>query len=93
MNRLLENLGFLAGISIGVFAAVQETLRACEHHPFPWALAIIAGLLIAPKMVGRSSAGRAWESVAGRVRGFTESRQRRRRRAEAEEPRDEEDGA
>lgn len=76
MNRVLENLGFLAGIGIGVFAAVRETMSGCTSHPFPWALAIIAGLLIAPKMIGRGSAGRAWEAVAG----YLPSRGGRRRR-------------
>jgi hypothetical protein len=76
-SRILEDVGFGAAILLGVIYGVAEALarvgvRIGEHAPdasFPWGLLIVMAVLAAPKTVGRASAGRVWDAVAGMLPG------------------------
>lgn len=62
-SRLLEDIGFLAAIGLGVFAGVREALYAVPDRPFPWALLIVMAVLAAPKTLGRMTAGQVWDRI------------------------------
>lgn len=69
LSRLLEDFGFLVGLLLIAGKGVVEILADAgivrhANHGFPWAFFGYTALLIAPKMVGRASAGRAWEGLA-----------------------------
>lgn len=63
-SRLLEDVGFLAAIGLGVYAGVKEANALHVAHHFPWALLIVMSILAAPKTLGRASAGKVWERLA-----------------------------
>jgi hypothetical protein len=79
--RWLEDVGFVVGILLGIaYVGLVEilptacySLDVCQQapvdHPFPWVLVAIIALCIAPKMIGRSTAGRVWEAIAARFGG------------------------
>lgn len=74
-SRLLEDIGFAAAIALGVIYGVAEALarvgvRLGPHAPdtsFPWGLLIVMTILAAPKTLGRATAGRIWDVIAGRI--------------------------
>lgn len=73
-SRLLEDVGFACGLLLltlrGLAEIAHEVAAALielrEHsHQFPWAFLMGCALLVAPKMVGRATAGRVWEAIGG----------------------------
>lgn len=71
MNRArwLEDVGFLVGIVNATLYTLGVKLGAAE--PATWAVVALNATLIAPKMLGRSTAGRIWEGLAKRFGGGT----------------------
>ncbi len=67
-SRVLEDIGFLAAVGLGVFAGVREALST-EARPFPWVLLIVMAVLAAPKTLGRMTAGKVWDSVVSILPG------------------------
>lgn len=60
--RWVENTAFAVGVGLLAFAGVREAIvSTCEARPFPWVTFIIASSLVAPKMLGRVTAGRVWD--------------------------------
>ena len=61
----------------GVFALVEAALKigihfgGCQHTDSgtPWGLLITGSLLVAPKMVGRATAGSVWRAIGDRIAG------------------------
>lgn len=80
-SRMIEDIGFAAGIIQGLFYGALEalknagwTLGKCEQvqqavHSFPWVTITIMALCVAPKMVGRATAGKAWSGLANLLPG------------------------
>lgn len=66
-GRWLENAAFGIGVAMLAFAGFREAVASCAAHPFPWVTFIAAAVLVAPKMLGRATAGRIWGLVGGRV--------------------------
>jgi hypothetical protein len=66
-SRLLENVGFLIGIANATLYTLGVKLGVAE--PATWAVVVLNATLIAPKMLGRASAGRIWDAIAGRFGG------------------------
>lgn len=63
-GRWLENLAFAGGTILLLFTGFREAVASCETHAFPWAAFIIASVLVAPKMLGRATAGRIWDALS-----------------------------
>lgn len=80
-NRKMETWAFFIGIALLTINGLAETfvrvrcrINECRvfEGEFPWWLLVTAGLLIAPKMIGRSAAGRFWNALPDmilRIRG------------------------
>lgn len=79
-GRWLEDAAFGAGVLVLIaFAAAEVALKLGVHFKpcdaghvdagTPWGLLIVAALLIAPKMIGRATAGRVWLAVGDRIAG------------------------
>ena len=71
-SRRLEDVGFLAAILTGTGYAVIESIARLKGIPevgFPWGMFIMQAVMALPKMVGRMSAGRIWESISTRIGG------------------------
>lgn len=76
-SRLIEDVGFVVGLVLASVYCLAEALarvgfRLGTSEPItgvPWVTLAIVFLCIAPKMIGRVSAGRAWEFIASRVGG------------------------
>lgn len=77
-SRLLEDVSFVLGVLVAVsFAAAEIALKLgvhlgeCSHTDSgtPWGLLVIAGILIAPKTLGRATAGKVWQAVGERIAG------------------------
>lgn len=66
-SRWLENLAFLGGVALMLFAGFKEAMSSCTSHPFPWSIFLIASALVAPKMLGRVTAGRIWAVLGDRL--------------------------
>jgi hypothetical protein len=66
-SRFLENLGFVAGIVNATLYTLGVKLGPAE--PATWAVVVLNATLIAPKMLGRASAGRIWDAIAARFGG------------------------
>jgi len=73
-SRLLEDIAFAVGI-LSILARVVVELAhetghwapLADHKGIPWAFAASVVLLIAPKMLGKATAGRVWEALGGGV--------------------------
>jgi hypothetical protein len=71
VSRALENFGFALGISLaGAYVVAEIIVRlgacfgpTCSPQGFPWGLFMMCALLVAPKMLGRATAGRIWNRV------------------------------
>ncbi|HYC32258.1 MAG TPA: hypothetical protein VEB59_08215 [Gemmatimonadales bacterium] len=77
-NRGVETFAFVLGVLNLSLHAVVESLRhwgfthgkdCPADHGFPYAVLMISALLVAPKMIGRARAGRAWEALTLRLTG------------------------
>ena len=76
-SRLVEDVGFGAGLLIATaFAGVELVIRMgvrlgpCgEDTHFPWWFVIVIGVLVAPKMLGKGTAGKGWEGLIGLLPG------------------------
>lgn len=74
MSRLLEDIGFAVGLLLAAIyclaeAAARVGFRLGTSEPItgvPWVTLAMVALCIAPKMVGRSTAGAAWRAIAAR---------------------------
>ncbi len=76
-SRALENAAFALAVLLGtayvifveILPAIGWRLGEADHvHNFPWGLFAILTLLVAPKTVGRATAGKVWDRVASRGR-------------------------
>ena len=75
MHRGIETGAFLLGVLLLAAYGLAETLsmlgwRLGEHdghHGFPWGQFVIGGLLIAPKMLGRATAGKIWDWLGSKM--------------------------
>ena len=73
IHRFVETFAFAGGVILLMLYMVVEILHAAgvrlgavePDHGFPWGTMISASLLVAPKVVGRATAGRAWNKIAG----------------------------
>lgn len=68
-GRWLENAGFTVGLYLAYVyvTAEAEAVRlgtAVAGRPMPWGTIAVIGLCVAPKMLGRQTAGRIWEGVS-----------------------------
>ena len=77
-SRVIEDCAFVAGVLVLVtFALVEAALKigihfgGCQHTDSgtPWGLLITGSLLVAPKMVGRATAGSVWRAIGDRIAG------------------------
>lgn len=63
-SRGFEDLGFLVGIVNATLYTLGVQLGTAQ--PETWAVVALNVTLIGPKMLGRATAGRIWERIAGR---------------------------
>lgn len=78
-GRVAEDAGMWAAIVVGALSAgvklwvylVCSTMRECHsaNAGFPWETGALMLLLILPKTVGRATAGKVWETIAGKWGG------------------------
>lgn len=59
-GRTIENIAFGVGVALLAFAGIREAL-GMGPASFPWVTFIAASVLVAPKMLGRATAGRVWD--------------------------------
>jgi hypothetical protein len=71
-SRLIEDAGFVVGLGLLGLRGVAEILPEMlgpfmalrpHEHQFPTALILSSVLLVAPKWLGKASAGRVWEAL------------------------------
>lgn len=77
--RYIENWAAVVGMLVVVAYVLlveimpHSGLMACStppvHPGFPWGVVILVAALVAPKTLGRASAGRIWEIMADRLPG------------------------
>ena len=73
IHRFVETFAFAGGVVLLMLYMVVEILHAAgvrlgsgpTDEGFPWGTMISASLLVAPKMIGKATAGRAWNKIAG----------------------------
>lgn len=73
IHRFVETFAFAGGVILLMLYMVVEILYAAgvrlgtgpTDEGFPWGTMISASLLVAPKMIGKATAGRAWNKIAG----------------------------
>lgn len=77
-SRWIENglavVGILLGavyvVGVEVYPHVCYSAALCTNppqpHEFPWIVALVIAACVAPKTIGRASAGRVWEAIAAR---------------------------
>jgi hypothetical protein len=69
-GRRVENLGMYVGLAIAALYAIGEFLlqvgivRPAQNHGVPWVTLLLVTLCVAPKTIGKATAGRAWVIVA-----------------------------
>ena len=76
-GRRAENVLAYAGAAQAVFAGVLESLVRAGFRlgagdavsGVPWVNLAILGVCVLPKTVGRATAGRVWDAIAGRFGG------------------------
>lgn len=80
-SRVVENVTFAIGVLLGAgyvvlveilpdtCYALSKCANAPTHPAFPWGMFAILALLVAPKTLGRVTAGKVWTLFAGRVGG------------------------
>lgn len=74
ISRILEDVAFALGIVLLGSYALSETLlnlgwRLGPHEPghdFPWGQVLISAIFIAPKLLGRATAGKIWDAIGRR---------------------------
>lgn len=73
-SRFIEDAGFVTGLALlglrGLSELVHEWVGMLVElrphgHPFPAALILSAVLLVAPKWLGRATAGKVWTALGG----------------------------
>lgn len=72
-SRIVEDILAFAGIIQALFYGGMEALRSAgfklgdcpTEHSFPWVTIAILAICVAPKTVGRATAGKAWAGLAG----------------------------
>lgn len=71
-SRVIEDVGFIAAILVGVLYGVMETAaaggllpRAPAVRPFPYGVLMVICALALPKTLGRATAGRIWDRLFG----------------------------
>lgn len=67
-GRWIENAAFAVGVLLLAFAGIREALGMGPPH-FPWVTFISASVLVAPKMLGRATAGRVWNLLGKKSDG------------------------
>lgn len=71
--RAIEDIGFGVAIALialrGLLELVHESglVIPPEHHGFPWGFAASVVLIIAPKYLGRITAGEVWKSIGSGI--------------------------
>ena len=75
--RYIENwLAALGGLTATAYVVLVEVLphsglvscQAPSPHPgFPWGVVILVAAMVAPKTLGRATAGKVWDVVARRL--------------------------
>ena len=80
-SRIVEDIGFAVGLLLGIaYVGLVEILPAACHaigrcvnapgdNPFPWVVVTIIALCVAPKTLGRATAGEFWKAIANRLGG------------------------
>lgn len=76
-SRMVEDIGFGVGVIMALVYGSLEALRSvgwslgkCEVTPgLPWVTIIMVTLCVAPKMLGRATAGKVWAGLAGLLPG------------------------
>ena len=92
--RYIENwLAGLGGLIAAAYVILVEVLPhsglvSCQtpsiHPGFPWGVVIICSIMVAPKTLGRATAGKVWEVVARRLPARLSGGTRRPRGADHE---------
>lgn len=59
-GRFVENALALGGGGLLLFSGFREAVSACATHAFPWAAFIVGAICVAPKTLGRATAGKIW---------------------------------
>lgn len=74
MHRFAETAAFVLGVLIMASYGVAESLSLLGfrlgqhdgHHGFPWGQFVIGALLVAPKLLGRATAGKIWDAIGAK---------------------------
>lgn len=66
-GRFVENLLALGGGALLLFSGFREAVASCDTHAFPWAAFIVGAICVAPKTLGRATAGKIWGTFGGRT--------------------------
>jgi len=66
-HRWLEDIGFIVGIANATLYTLG--IKLGPANPETWAVVALNATLIAPKMLGRATAGRIWDNIASRFGG------------------------
>jgi len=69
-TRWIEDMGLLLAILIGVaYVGAEMGLWGQTPAGIPWGLLIVMAVLVAPKTLGRATAGKVWDAVSARLKG------------------------
>ncbi len=74
MHRTIETIAFALGVVILGAYGLAEALALLGwrlgphegHHGFPWGQVVVATILVAPKLLGRATAGKIWGAIGQR---------------------------
>lgn len=81
VSRIIENGlailgGLLAGgyvVGVEIFPQVCYAIGKCANAPsdqqFPWGVVLTVAACVAPKTLGRMTAGKLWEGIASKFGG------------------------
>lgn len=70
-GRRAENIGFYVAITIAALLGLVEIadragiLPNAETGSFPWGVVLLQVMLVLPKTLGRATAGKVWDALAG----------------------------
>jgi hypothetical protein len=68
-GRRVENIGFYVGLGVAVFTATLESLKHygvlgnCTTAGLPWVNLVVIFMCVGPKMLGRATVGKWFESL------------------------------
>ena len=66
-SRILEDSAFVLGVVVAAgYVVFAEILKPDPGRAFPWGVMILVGACVAPKTLGRATAGRIWDRIAGK---------------------------